>query len=178
MSIRRSMMGVTALGVVSCLACAELVAQHVTATKGLATSYSGTGKSLGPPFGEATQSVIATATAAPAETSATSPMGTYFSNWSARVDEARKSQPHWLPPLMTISPLITQLVRVDGSYQWQGNGARTSQSRWHQRALPSPREDHRSRYRLPKLPGTIWRPAGRRPDGLPVPVGQAAAAQR
>lgn len=125
MSIRQSTMGVTALAVASCLACADAAAGDLTSVRGLATSYPGTGEPFGPPSGEAKPSVIATTATAPPETNATSPIETFFSNWSARVDEARNSQPHWLPPLMTISPLITQLVRVDGSYQWQGNGART-----------------------------------------------------
>jgi hypothetical protein len=50
-------------------------------------------------------------------------METFLTNWDARVDQARESQPHWLPPLMTFSPLMTQLLRQDAFYQWQGNGA-------------------------------------------------------
>ena len=46
----------------------------------------------------------------------------FFDAWSARVQESRNSQPQWLPPLMTPSPLITELLRQDGSYQWLGNG--------------------------------------------------------
>jgi hypothetical protein len=85
----------------------------------------GAGKLASPPPEDVQQSLISVAETKPVGSDATSSLGTYFENWSARVDEAKKSQPHWLPPLMTTSPLITQLVRVDGSYQWQGNGART-----------------------------------------------------
>jgi hypothetical protein len=46
----------------------------------------------------------------------------FFLAWDARVEEATASQPHWLPPLNTPSPLITQLIRQDGSFQWLGNG--------------------------------------------------------
>ncbi|MBV8523653.1 MAG: hypothetical protein JOY71_16280 [Acetobacteraceae bacterium] len=50
------------------------------------------------------------------------PAGDFFTHWFNRVDAARESQPHWTPPLMTLSPLITELLRVDGYYQQLGNG--------------------------------------------------------
>jgi hypothetical protein len=48
---------------------------------------------------------------------------TFFTDWSRRVEEARSSQPHWHPPLMTLTPLMTQLLREDMYYQWAGNGS-------------------------------------------------------
>lgn len=55
----------------------------------------------------------------------TSPLERYFANWSKRVQEVRDSQPDWVPPLMTLSPLLTELVRWDAYYQESGNDART-----------------------------------------------------
>ena len=51
------------------------------------------------------------------------PVSDFFTHWFDRVDAARESQPHWTPPLMTLSPLITELLREDGYYQKAGNGA-------------------------------------------------------
>jgi len=46
-----------------------------------------------------------------------------FTHWFNRVDAARESQPHWVPPLVTLSPLITELLKEDGYHQRLGNGA-------------------------------------------------------
>jgi len=51
------------------------------------------------------------------------PLGGYFDGWEARVAEALSSQPAWVPPLLTLSPLITELVRWDVNYQVLGTGA-------------------------------------------------------
>lgn len=40
-----------------------------------------------------------------------------LAGWTATVERAKESQPDWVPALMTLSPLITQLVRWDSSYQ-------------------------------------------------------------
>ena len=48
----------------------------------------------------------------------------YLADWSERVQQVRDSQPDWVPPLMTLSPLLTELVRWDAYYQQSGNGAR------------------------------------------------------
>lgn len=50
-------------------------------------------------------------------------LGDFWANWSARVERAKETQPDWVPPLLTLSPLITQLLRWDGSYQDLGGGA-------------------------------------------------------
>lgn len=49
--------------------------------------------------------------------------GDFLANWSERVERAKQTQPDWVPPLLTLSPLITQLVRWDSSYQSLGGGA-------------------------------------------------------
>jgi hypothetical protein len=51
------------------------------------------------------------------------PTSGFFIDWFDRVDAARESQPHWTPPLITLSPLITELLKEDGYYQQLGNGA-------------------------------------------------------
>ena len=61
--------------------------------------------------------------AVPPPPSSEAPVSDFFTHWFDRVDAARESQPHWTPPLMTLSPLITELLREDGYYQQLGNGA-------------------------------------------------------
>jgi hypothetical protein len=125
MSICRNMLGIISLAVASCLAGAKSAGgTDLAAARVLAMSGPGIGELASLPSGEARQSVIADAATGPANSDATSPVETYFANWFARVDQARESQPHWLPPLMTLSPLITELLREDAYYQWMGNGSR------------------------------------------------------
>jgi hypothetical protein len=101
MSSRRNMLDVISLAVASCLAWADSASgTDVVPARGLAMSGLGIGELAGPPSGEAKPSVIADAATDPANSDATSPVETYFANWFARVDQARESQPHWLPPLM------------------------------------------------------------------------------
>jgi hypothetical protein len=111
MSIRRKMLGIASWVVASYLACAD-------------SARGADPVSLGALSAGANQSVIVAGAADPANPDSTSPIETYFANWSARVDQAKQSQPHWLPPLMTLSPLITQLLRQDAYYQWAANGSR------------------------------------------------------
>ncbi|BAP88515.1 putative uncharacterized protein [Burkholderiales bacterium GJ-E10] len=46
----------------------------------------------------------------------------YFSNWFQRVDEAQSSQPHWMTPLITVTPLLMEEYRYDQTTQHLGNG--------------------------------------------------------
>ncbi len=46
----------------------------------------------------------------------------YFANWFSRVDEAQSSQPHWMTPLITVTPLLMEEVRYDQTTQHLGNG--------------------------------------------------------
>jgi hypothetical protein len=48
-----------------------------------------------------------------APVSPTVDLGDYFANWFTRVDEAQATQPHWKAPLITTTPLLTELVRYD-----------------------------------------------------------------
>ncbi|HTZ72131.1 MAG TPA: hypothetical protein VMB71_15855 [Acetobacteraceae bacterium] len=46
----------------------------------------------------------------------------YFDSWFQRVDEAQASQPHWMTPLVTVTPRLEEEVRVDVFYERLGNG--------------------------------------------------------
>ncbi|MBN9509738.1 MAG: hypothetical protein J0I21_11585 [Alphaproteobacteria bacterium] len=47
----------------------------------------------------------------------------YFQNWFVRSDYARATQPHWMTPLVTVTPRLEQEVRYDQYWQSLGNGA-------------------------------------------------------
>jgi hypothetical protein len=47
----------------------------------------------------------------------------YFDNWFARVDEAQATQPHWMTPLVTVTPRLEEEFRYDQFFQTLGNGA-------------------------------------------------------
>jgi len=125
MSILWNLLGIISLAVTSCLVCVDSAdAADLDSGKSFVTSNPGVGGLAGPSSGETMQPGIAVAAADPAASPATSPIDDYFANWFVRVDQAKQSQPHWLPPLMTMSPLITELLRQDAYYQWAGNGSR------------------------------------------------------
>jgi hypothetical protein len=125
MSIRRNMLRVILLAAASSLASANLAdGADLDSAKTFVTSSPGLDQLAGPSSGEARQSVITAGATDPTNSGTTSPVGEYFANWFARVDQARQSQPRWLPPLNTLSPLITELLRQDAFYQWAGNGSR------------------------------------------------------
>ena len=48
----------------------------------------------------------------------------YLDSWSARAHEAMNSEPHWIPPINTITPRLTQVARYDQA--WQSTGAPAS----------------------------------------------------
>jgi hypothetical protein len=47
----------------------------------------------------------------------------YFQHWFDRVNAAQASQPSWMPPLVTTTPLLLELVRYDQFWEHAGNGA-------------------------------------------------------
>jgi hypothetical protein len=51
-------------------------------------------------------------------------LGDYFANWFARVNQTQAEQPHWKAPLTTTTPLLTELVRYDQSWENLPGGAR------------------------------------------------------
>ena len=60
-------------------------------------------------------------TAAPVSNS--SGISGYFANWFNRVEQAQASQPHWMTPLVTVTPRLEQEVRYDQYWEHLGNGA-------------------------------------------------------
>jgi hypothetical protein len=51
-----------------------------------------------------------------------SALGEYFSDWFKRVDETQAVQPHWIAPLVTTTPLLTELYRYDQNWEHLSNG--------------------------------------------------------
>jgi Putative MetA-pathway of phenol degradation len=47
----------------------------------------------------------------------------YFLNWFNRVDQAQASQPHWMTPLVTVTPRLEEEVRYDQYWEHQHTGA-------------------------------------------------------
>lgn len=47
----------------------------------------------------------------------------YLADWFNRVDRAQASQPHWMTPLVTVTPRLEEEVRYDQYYEHLGNGA-------------------------------------------------------
>ena len=57
---------------------------------------------------------------------ATTPPGAaedYFADWFERVEAAQASQPHWMTPLVTVTPRLEQEVRYDQYWESRGNGS-------------------------------------------------------
>jgi hypothetical protein len=50
-------------------------------------------------------------------------VSSYFANWFPRVEEAQASQPHWMTPLVTVTPRLEQEVRYDQYWETRGNGS-------------------------------------------------------
>ena len=47
----------------------------------------------------------------------------YFVHWFDRVRQAQDSQPHWMTPLVTVTPRLEEEVRYDQYWQHQATGA-------------------------------------------------------
>lgn len=69
------------------------------------------------PPANASQTAPAAMTDAPV-----SPVSEYFSTWFDRVEQAQASQPHWMTPLVTVTPRLEQEVRYDQYWENRGNG--------------------------------------------------------
>src|SRR5207253_10622999 len=46
----------------------------------------------------------------------------YFRNWFARVDKSQEEQPHWMTPIVTVTPRLEEEVREDFIWQKRLNG--------------------------------------------------------
>jgi hypothetical protein len=72
--------------------------------------------------------LLVSATEADAQTAAaTSAPKSSDSGWFATVDKAQASQPHWITPLVTVTPRIEEEARYDQLWQHQGTGANIDQ---------------------------------------------------
>lgn len=60
---------------------------------------------------------------APAPTGAEGGIAGYFDTWFQRVSAAQASQPHWMTPLVTVTPRLEQEVRYDQYWEKRGNGS-------------------------------------------------------
>jgi hypothetical protein len=49
----------------------------------------------------------------------------YFTNWFARVTQIQSEQPHWVTPLVTITPRLEEEFRYDQFWQSQAHGVTT-----------------------------------------------------
>lgn len=47
----------------------------------------------------------------------------FLGDWFTRVEEAQASQPHWMTPLVTVTPRLEQEVRYDQYWEYRGNGS-------------------------------------------------------
>lgn len=57
-----------------------------------------------------------------ARPASTCPVADYFSNWFARVSETQAEQPHWITPLVTVTPRLEEEVRYDQLWQAAAGG--------------------------------------------------------
>jgi hypothetical protein len=51
------------------------------------------------------------------------PVADYFRNWFPRVTEIQSEQPHWITPLVTVTPRLEEELRYDQSFQAMQHGA-------------------------------------------------------
>ena len=49
--------------------------------------------------------------------------GNWVDRWFATADQAKASQPHWMTPVVTVTPRLEQEFRFDAGFQQAGNGA-------------------------------------------------------
>jgi hypothetical protein len=49
--------------------------------------------------------------------------GGYFANWTKRVDATQAEQPHWMTPVVTVTPRLEEEVRYDQLWQQRPNQA-------------------------------------------------------
>ena len=54
---------------------------------------------------------------------ATTSLADYFLHWQDRVREAKATQPHWMTPLVTVTPRLEQEIRYDQYFQRTATGA-------------------------------------------------------
>jgi hypothetical protein len=50
-------------------------------------------------------------------------IGDYFANWFNRVDATQAEQPHWMTPLVTVTPRLEEEFRYDQYWEHRGNNS-------------------------------------------------------
>lgn len=70
-------------------------------------------------------SVRAQATPPPQSSSPFSMVENYFTDWFARVTQIQSEQPHWVTPLVTVTPRLEEEFRYDQFWQSQAHGVTT-----------------------------------------------------
>lgn len=73
--------------------------------------------------GDAAPSQSAPAAEASGAADATDPASDYLDHWFDRVAAAQASQPHWMTPIVTVTPRLEQEFRYDDGFQQAGNGS-------------------------------------------------------
>ena len=72
---------------------------------------------------------VALAVATPCRAQSSSSFGSaiedYFINWFPRVTQIQSEQPHWVTPLVTVTPRLEEEVRYDQFFQSSKNGLAT-----------------------------------------------------
>lgn len=53
------------------------------------------------------------------------PMAGFFANWFARVDQAQSEQPHWMTPVVTVTPRLEEEFRYDQYFETLGKNKGT-----------------------------------------------------
>ncbi len=53
-------------------------------------------------------------------------VGQYFQNWFVRASETQAEQPHWITPVVTVTPRLEQELRYDQSFQSMQHGVSTT----------------------------------------------------
>jgi hypothetical protein len=66
---------------------------------------------------------VGSGASAAAEPNSSGPIEDYFADWFDRVEAAQASQPHWMTPLVTVTPRLEQEVRYDQYWESRGNGS-------------------------------------------------------
>src|ERR1700722_16906242 len=68
---------------------------------------------------------VVLATATPCRADFGSAIEDYFVNWFPRVTQIQSEQPHWITPLVTVTPRLEEEVRYDQFFQSMRNGLAT-----------------------------------------------------
>jgi hypothetical protein len=113
---------------VNLIPAASMLAVIGLATVARADGLQGTPLSLMPPAAGDLQSQVQLAQNTAASPAVTTPapvpdMSGFLANWLRTVEQAQASQPHWMTPLVTVTPRLEQEVRYDQYWETRGNGS-------------------------------------------------------